>query len=318
MRVLFFTAFIAVNFIWLTDSCVISGDSCPCAKSTPSGTCTRYQGNGKCMLADCAEGYRCDCLAFETCKISQCAKYTASLGEEESRTIPFNCELKPNSGQCISFDDVLNTTDASRVAVEQSALLVDEASEAALASAADLALLYTERRQIAVVLAKIDVVAYLITMSARAAVDEAALAIDQAVSVAHQELISLHNAAANALTAYLSASRENGDAIRYAKLASEVEEHRASEQTLADKENRTCTTCGELEIRITNIHQLSRSSARNASNSAMRVRDFKEIAYYHSSQMKLKVEEAAQVRARGLVEGEKALASVQTQLEQSP
>lgn len=307
----------AINFVCITDSCIISGESCPCAKTTPSGTCIRYQGNGKCVLNDCAEGYRCDCLAFETCKISQCPKYESSLGEEESRTVPFQCELKMNGGQCVSFRDVLDTKDASEVAVEQAALFVDEASEAALASAADLALLYTERRQIAVVLARIDVVAHLISSSSRAAIDEAAMAIDRAVSTAHQELIALHDAAASALTAYLAVSRGKGDAVRYFQLANEVEEHKVHEQTLSDKENRICTNCVELDVQISSFHQLGRESAKNASKLAMEVRGFKDVAHYHALQMKLKVEEAAQARARGLLEGEKALEDTQNQLEQS-
>lgn len=313
-----FLALIAtINFVRVTDSCIISGESCPCAKTAPSGTCIRYQGNGQCVLSDCAEGYRCDCLAFEACKISQCPKYVSSLGEEESRTVPFQCELKTNGGQCVSFQAVLDTKDASEVAVEQSALFVDEASEAALASAADLALLYTERRQIAVVLAKVDVVAHLISSSSRAAIDEAAMAIDRAVSSAHRELIALHDAAAGALTAYLAVSRGKGDVVRYFQLANEVEEHRVHEQTLSEKENRTCTNCVELEVQIASFHQLSRESAKNASKLAMEARDFKDVAHYHALQMKLKVEEAAQARARGLLEGEKALEDIQTQLGQA-
>lgn len=269
------------------------------------------------MLGDCVEGYRCDCLAFETCKISQCSKYTASPGEEESRTVPFRCELNKNGGQCIIFEDVLDTTDSAGIAVEQSALFVDEASEAALASAADLALLYTERRQIAVILAKIDVVADLVTTSARTAIDEAALAIDRAVFSAHNELIAIHNAAANALTAYLTASSEKGNAIRYAKLAKENEERRTQEQSVANKENRTCTNCAELDTQIAILYQMSRSSARNASQLTVKVRDFKDVARHHSLQMKLKVEEAAAARAQGLLQGERVLEETQKMLGQS-
>lgn len=292
--------------------CVISESSCPCAKTTPSGTCVRSQGNGTCLLDNCVEGFRCDCLAFEICSITSCAKYEASFKEMESRTTPFRCAPNPNAGKCVSFTDVLDTTEASAVAVEQAAIFVDEASDAALASSTDLALLYTERRQIAIILAKIDVVAHLVTTSARAAIDEAAISIDRFVSAAHGELIAIHTAAANALVAYLAVSRDKGDATRYMNLAEKTEMQRLSEKVMAEKENQTCGSCETLAIQVEQFKQLSQSSARNASLAAIMVRDFKDLARIHANQMKLRVEEAAQARAKGLLEGEKVLEEVRT------
>lgn len=93
-------------------ACPMTSISCPCTLQRPTGKCTRHQGDGTCLLSDCNEGYRCDCLGFEKCTVSPCSKFMLSAGAESEKK-PFKCRMTPNAGTCTDFDAFLGTTAAA-------------------------------------------------------------------------------------------------------------------------------------------------------------------------------------------------------------
>ena len=105
--------------------CVITPTRCNCSPTTPSGTCTRPQGDGTCLLGPCQSGFRCDCLGFETCAVSKCGKYVPVGNEEPSLTVPFQCAIMDNANDCITMTDVLDTVEAARNAASHLSVIND-------------------------------------------------------------------------------------------------------------------------------------------------------------------------------------------------
>ena len=131
--------------------CVITNTSCPCAIRSSSGMCMRHQGGNQCLMGECSEGYKCDCLGFEVCSISTCAKYTTVENAIPSEENLFQCHLTPEAGTCIdfeSFQDTIAAVDSSTRESSESVRSVTEYAKIATLNLMDIqkhknCLLYT-------------------------------------------------------------------------------------------------------------------------------------------------------------------------------
>lgn len=214
------------------DACVITNSSCTCAMQTPSGTCMRHQGDGACLMGQCNNGYKCDCMGFEQCAVSNCSIYTTTNLAVPSELKEFPCQLTPSAGKCITFETFLDTVDAVDSAKTTSTAALHETTTDLTDMTYDQAEMLADKAAVDDVLEQLDVQgAGDVTEEERAEVDSDSLEVSTAIAAAHVEAGAAQADMTEALEADLKAAKARRVAHRKAKEAVAVEEEEKVERS---------------------------------------------------------------------------------------
>lgn len=265
---------IAADPILDTDEsdCILTDTSCACSIKPASGTCLRHQGEGKCLLDDCSDGYRCDCQGFEKCSVGKCSIYTTANQTVVSDVTPFPCQLTPNAGTCINFDSFIDTITAA----DSAALVATKSVNSSIIEAEEATQDYTKildgTQEVNNILAELDNEAERVTEEEREQVEIEAAAVATAAGSAQKELVLVQEAVGDAFSASLEASKARRDARLHEKQAQLIEEEvKVEAQKPENKEK--CEMCEQLKAEVERLRRLRREQAIAAGTWAKRARD---------------------------------------------
>ena len=153
------------------------------------------QGNGSCLLGLCNEGYRCDCLGYETCELKTCGMHTSDANTIPSETLPFQCHLTPDVGTCTTFAAMLDTVTSADNAATDSSTSEEEASESAAAAVKLVEEVQAEKKAVAQVLKEVERIALDVPEEELQSIEEDAIVVQEAVEkVAELTLLAIRDA----------------------------------------------------------------------------------------------------------------------------
>lgn len=256
----------------------------------------RYQGDGKCLLGQCSEGYKCDCLAYETCQISKCPKYTTMENVIPSAETPFLCHLTENAGTCInfvSFVDTLTGVDVAKQDATQSVTTVNIDMRAAIEA---MDAIQDDKTAGDALLQQID--AYTTTTDTeRAQVEHEVSLVMTAMAAAMNEASSLQSLVtevdgANNIVAH-------NRLLAYSKEQLAVEKEAEAEREAQKPENKdNCLQCVELNAEARRLRREQNDAIKEAGRSAQRARAAMHNAREHGKNLTQIRQNSAAARAR--------------------
>lgn len=215
-------------------------------------------------MGECSEGYKCDCLGFEMCRISSCAKYTTAENAIPSEETPFQCHLTPNAGRCIDFDTFIDSLVAMDTAKAEASQVVKTVMEDYVVMTADIAEIQQEKVLIDDVIKELDAYPAEITEEDRSDVEQDALqALDDMEEAARQSA-ELQAAVTEATKADMEAAKERREAYRHDKKAKETQKELEEEEKKRADKTKKCNRCDQLKEKIRALRKERREAAIRA------------------------------------------------------
>ena len=256
------------------EECQITNTSCPCAVRASSGMCMRHQGSNQCLMGECSEGYKCDCLGFEICTISSCAKFTTAENAIPSVDTPFQCHLTPGAGTCIDFDSFKDSVVATDAAKEESTQSVKTVTEDYIAVTSDIAEINQDKVVIDEAIKELDAYPADITEEERSDVEEDVLQAVEDMAEAARQSAELQEAVVEATKADLESAKERRNAYRRQKEAKEAEKELTEEEKKPENKKK-CNKCDKLKEKIRALRKARREAAIRAGTWTKKCRDAK-------------------------------------------
>lgn len=228
----------------------------------------RHQGGGKCLLSECAPGYRCDCLGFETCSITKCSKFTTLSDVIPSDKQPFSCHLMPNFGTCVTVSGIRDIASAAVSAKSESSELIGMMGELYVQALTDLMEMQSNKKVMDNSLKSLH-------DNPNATFHDVQHFVVQVVGHivdAHKEVQVIHDA-------MVQASQADLQVYKFAQEAREKEEEAKVQLDLLEKESGkvkeggVCAKCDEVKERIKVLKEERREAAVQAGNWTRKVRE---------------------------------------------
>lgn len=277
-------------------TCVITNTSCPCTVRWGSGACMRYQGDGKCLIGKCSEGHKCDCLAYENCKISKCSKYTTLENAIPSAETPFLCRLTPDAGTCtnfVSFVDTLEGVDFAKQEASQSVTTINMDMRAAID-----AIIAVQEDKVAVdaALDQLDAITT-ITDAERTQVENEASVVMGAMLTLMNEVSSLQSLTSEANEANNNVAHNRLLAHSKERLAVQKETEAKNEAEKPENKD-NCPRCIELNLEGKQLRSERSEAIKEAGRSAQRARAAMYNAKVHGENIIRIKQDSVAARAR--------------------
>lgn len=287
-------------------SCIMTADECQCSVFKPSGICMHLQEEKFCLIENCSEGYRCDCLGYEMCKRISCSKYTTAANVIPSETKPFKCQLTPNATICIDFASYADTVSSAQNAYTESSLSTDECFEEERKIATYSNNIKNAKVVVHDTLKKLEQYFHQIPKEQRSELEkDSRLIMDSAHKVNTEAMISSEKSA--------EAFKANQKVLKF-KNEAQIAEKQAIEKSIeymkeSDKpENKdTCIACEHLKAEIKAMRVVRKEAAISAGMWAKKCRDHGK----NSNESRRKVEKigltVAEAHARFIVRSQRLL-----------
>lgn len=258
------------------DSCVITDTACTCTMQKPSGTCMRHQGNNACLMGECNTGYKCDCMGFEQCTVSNCSIYTVTPPAVQSESKEFACQLTPFAGKCILFASFMDTVQASDSAKKVSTVAVRETTADLADMTNDQGGMLADKAAVDHVLEQLDVEgAEKVTEEERVKVDSFSLEVTTALTAAHVEIVAAQVNMAEAQESDLKSGKARRVVLHKVKEAVALEEEEKVEQAKPENAEK-CVACETMKARIGEIRKEQREAAVETGTWASKAREAKD------------------------------------------
>lgn len=280
MRCYVFGIFTLVTIVLMTiangqevSTCEITSTSCPCTMRESSGSCMQYQGHGKCLLGECSEGYKCDCLAYEKCKIWKCPKYTTLKNVIPSAETAFPCHLTKNAGTCTSFAGFVDTLAAADAAERESTHSLKGVSDGLKAAMHAVLALHEEKVAVDAALEQLDAHANKVPELERAQVEEEAATVADAVARGMAAISALHVQLNIASDADLRVSSQRRIAYaRHHDALRKREQLQIELKKMDESQDTHCQICPQLKTDITHLNNGRRHAVIETGKGAHKTR----------------------------------------------
>lgn len=235
----------------------------------------RQQGSNHCLMGVCSEGSKCDCLTFEICKISRCAKYTTIENAIPSSEILFECHLTPNAGTCMEFDRFVETVSASDVANMESFKVVKDVTADYISVLDHMKDISLDKMVIDEWIAKLDEHYANVTEAEREDVEKHVNEVLAIGREANNLSVELHRAMAQVTRANLLGSEARRNAHKREREAKDFEAELASKDE-NNIQNGKCDTCDELKDKIQLLREAVREAAKKAGRMTRQCRNVRQ------------------------------------------
>lgn len=292
-------------------ACVIGDTECPCAIKPQSGTCMRHQEGNKCLLGKCSNGYKCDCMGFETCNISSCAIFTTGADAVPSVDTPFDCHKTPGAGTCITFNMMRDTVSAADSAKNEATASVKEADEAMKNAHDDLQAVQNAKTNVRSQLDEVDTFGEQVTEEERKDIENEAEVIVQAIADVQEEAAAILSGATEAFDANIKSGYYQRISRR--KEAQAVQKEEEEKVEAVKPENKVkCAKCDELKAHIIKLRRERKEAAILAGTWAKKARGAKEKSRHHRENVKKIKLSAEEARARCVARSQRILARLRS------
>lgn len=287
-------------------ACIMTNTSCPCAFRSSSGTCMRHVGGDYCLMGECNYGYKCDCLAYEKCKISNCAKYTTVANVIPSADNPFPCHLTPDAGECtdfVSFIDTIAATDYAQLEATQSVKTIDAD---VIVAEQDVISIVQDKITVEATLEQLNTYVNNVTEEERQEVEKDVNIVISSVTRAQTEATAIQIAMTEAAEASQNSALHRR--VAYSKEAKAVEtETELKIETDKPENKEQCNLCEILKQDIQRLRKERRDAAIKAGEWSVKTRNAKNRGRGHLQNIEVIKMTSAEARARCIARVEKIL-----------
>ena len=261
--VLLLISMISTSLAQVEQGCVITETSCPCAIRSSSGMCMRHQGGNQCLMGECSEGYKCDCLGFELCSIASCAKYTTLENAIPSEENLFQCHMTPDAGTCIDFESFQDTIVATDSATRESSEAVKSVTEYSKEATADLGEIQEDKIKIDDAIRELNTFPLDVSEEEWADMQQDSIQALDDLNEAAGEVAELHDTVVEATRADIEAAKHRRNAYKREREAKKLDKELEEEEKKQDNEAKR-KRCDALKDKIKTVRQARKQAAIEA------------------------------------------------------